>query len=1006
MKYFFTTLVLLFHFSLLAQEIDGSFNPSENLVPRSPEALSLLQFQKFAPNPYTGSAGFSIRIASLAENDLNVNVALRYHASSIPVNQVVSSCGANWNVSGGGSLTRRMRGLPDDADLGIGFLEFRSMYQYEDGDSDPDNSVLDWINNENTTRMELLASGCYDSQPDEYVLEVGGYSARFAFSWNGTEPIIASNADLKISYQQETGSNRIVEWTVTTPDGVMYTFGELERTKILSTFSFSSVCSSGVQEYVSTWHLSRIQSPNIVGQYVDFIYESYELHYDWQWFETQTFKISNHPDCGALQSGSTQPASSTIIFGKRLQQIQPALGRFQVIFHYNTPRTDDEDLAITINFNRLDQIEIKGATGTLLHRWELDYLPQGRLLLEKVQQFGNDGSSIPPYMLTYHSGSIPSLRSKNIDHWGYANGSSNHTLLPSYIHEFDGGTFVHFPGGNREPRFNDAQSALLKSITQPTGAIIEIGYENHDYSFISNATLESQEQYEVFTRGEFLSAESLVGSTDWVEEVGDYFSINESNSTNVWVTVFVTGGTYAPFGGLSTLPQAWLEDSDGNSVASFILDVAEDDQVGNLKQYKEKILILLPGQYRFRAKARTWGGAPDLDRIAINAYWDEIDLAAPILEKLAGGVRIKDISIKEADGTELSYRQFRYEMDDGTGFSSGVIFKEPKYAYNSTNLVGNQFGAVFECDFVQLVGGSRYILASTSGSHIGYRRVEETIGRNGEGGKIIHEFNSPFDYPDALNLEKPFGPPISNQHKTGLQSKRTLIDKDGNTVQWVQNHYQFPQTDVSSAKIGLGKLAPPPYAGSYQHLLSFGSLYYSKPFTERFSWSLFPLRLGYNLSDYTTTWLDGVTQTVDLDYHPQLSHRNPISSTTTNSDGKVHRTETDYALEQSTASLATEAAAGVQEMLSRNMVAIPLEIRKYVDGVFQGGQRTEYELFQNGDLVKPRRYIQLLHTGDTLHRGHITNYTPRLLPHCQHSKGLSQTALPLGQWTIGQHPLL
>lgn len=109
-----------------------------------------------------------------------------------------------------------------------------------------------------------------------------------------------------------------------------------------------------------------------------------------------------------------------------------------------------------------------------------------------------------------------------------------------------------------------------------------------------------------------------------------------------------------------------------------------------------------------------------------------------------------------------------------------------------------------------------------------------------------------------------------------------------------------------------------------------------------------------------------ITQTTSYAYGN--NHRNPISITTNNSDGKSHKTEIDYAQE-----------ADVACLTNKHIISTPVEVRKYVNNVFQGGDRTEYFDFTTEQCL-PRKHFSILHTQtnneyDEVEEVYISDYT-------------------------------
>lgn len=1008
MRFLIFTLALCLSLFAQAQQIDGSFNPSSNFLPKSPEAATIMMFQDLPTNPYTGTASIAVPITSMSEHDLSVNISLQYHSSSVPVNTLSNWVGANWKLNGVSMISRKTKGIPDDADLGMGFLEFRENFNYEDDDSDPDNSVLDWLTHQNTDRFEQLSSGCFDVAPDEFYFDLNGSgSGTFAFDWENDMPIVNSADDVEVVYYEKApNSNQIILWELKDAKGVIYTFSDLEITSSESDFSFYNICNSGTQVFTSSWYLTKMESPNIVHNsglhYIEFLYEDYTLDYDWQWFETRTFSIAtNNIDCGAISSMPNISSSRTIIYGKRISAIRTANNYFSIDFISNNLRSDIQDLNDAQNFSRLDEIQVKGSTGNILYSYALDYEYKGRLLLKSVQKTGSDGTTLPPYVFEYNNGSMPNIKSKAIDHWGFYNGAPNTTLLPNYLHKLVGGPFIYFQGGNRNPSLTHALTNVMSSVTYPTGGKVLLDYELNEYSSINGLLVENQNQYIATPVEKTIQANSQLNNGDFIESTSAVFPMS-SPEDEVLVEVTITGETSATFGGDNFLPQAWIEDQNGNPVASYILEPALDENGNNIAPYFQSFkrhILLPPGSYQLRAKARTFAGATEIDYININIKWSDVDVTMPLIRKTGGGVRLKEIIYQDGNGTETNRRSFRYEMDDGTAYSSGAIYAEPKYTYESTNIIGSQGSGIVDCDYVQVVGASRHVLSNTSGSYLGYRRVEESIGINGIGGKIVHEFISPHSAADGIDFEKPFGPPLSNGFKTGLSSRQTFYDKDGTMVQQIDQDYFYPQTDIPSAKITLGKLAPPPYMGSLQALLALGADYETRDFGDKFAWSFRPLRLGLSLPSNNTTWLDGLSQTTTYTYESQYEHHQPISTTTTNSDGKIHRTDIKYAKEISTDANVSQALRDVALlMLNRNMVAIPLEQRQYVDNVLQSGGRTEYAFFQGTQMILPQRFVQILHTDEEVERGTIGGYTIDAYPTATTRRGYPERTY---DWTNG-----
>ncbi|WP_207516101.1 DUF5977 domain-containing protein [Longitalea luteola] len=234
--------------------------------------------------------------------------------------------GLNWHLQAGGSITRNIKGIPDELywrndfaltidgqNQGTNILPYGYAYNY------PINNTSDW---DNTQRITDLAKAgkepntfWVEAEPDEYVFQCGEYSGKFYMDHNGYVRV-QSRPDIKVegsiiyniplfndtlpldpnnsaSYTSVDipfhvngypvyRFNRLKKailmgFKITTPDGMQYEFGmwgkdydpedtfdEVEFTSnIFDQFLFG--------EIFTTWHLKKIIAPN--KDAVEFFYE-------------------------------------------------------------------------------------------------------------------------------------------------------------------------------------------------------------------------------------------------------------------------------------------------------------------------------------------------------------------------------------------------------------------------------------------------------------------------------------------------------------------------------------------------------------------------------------------------------------------------------------------------------------------------------------------------------------------------------------------------------------
>jgi len=453
----------------------------------SPTAASLGKFGDIPVGYHTGIPDISIPIYTVQAGPLKLPVSLSYHASGLKVMEPAGWVGAGWALNAGGMITRTVMGAPDEvggtncAQLDGHFSQNRfNEYLYSGG-------VQDWPN---------FANGQKDGQPDLYFFNFGGYSGKFYFRDDRT-PILVPEQDLQIipSYS---GGRSIDYFTIVTPDGARYAFGNSPgvtgATPIEITNVFSANIGSMNAPPTSSWYLNKVVSAD--NQFtINLTYTAENYGY----FTLSTFAID-----GANLSSSVLPCvdlCKNIMTGVRLSQISFPNGT--VNFFPGAVRTDlsDNTQAIVDNINTsatsLDSIQISDGNGFCKgYHFYYDYfsgdntaLPtalttgvsistdEQRLRLDSVKEISCDGTiQVPPYKFAYfYPNNVPRRLSFGVDHWGYFNGqTSNAGLLPTV---YNNGSPVNSNGAIRDASFpQDAYGSLIQ-ITYPTGGTDVLAYQ-------------------------------------------------------------------------------------------------------------------------------------------------------------------------------------------------------------------------------------------------------------------------------------------------------------------------------------------------------------------------------------------------------------------------------------------------------------------------------------------------------------------------------------------------
>jgi hypothetical protein len=263
--------VLLFCLPLI---VDGQHaNFVGDVIGNSPDAASNVNTNNAPVHLYTGAVSANIPIYTLADGNHPINISLNYTAGNgVRVEDLSTSVGLGWALSGQGMITRLIRGQPDEgtisgtSNLGTGYGWYENAYnnpQPSQLQSHPaTNPILALTDN----GIKEAGLGVRDTEPDIFHINLpNGYSGKFYFDANGM-PQLVNVADIKIDVDYNPNAQNHPEfetWTITTSDGTQYVFGENGMRE--RTFSYGGDV-NGITTYnkrhTSAWFLTSIKSPD------------------------------------------------------------------------------------------------------------------------------------------------------------------------------------------------------------------------------------------------------------------------------------------------------------------------------------------------------------------------------------------------------------------------------------------------------------------------------------------------------------------------------------------------------------------------------------------------------------------------------------------------------------------------------------------------------------------------------------------------------------------------
>jgi len=477
-----TTLLLLGGFSVWAQ---GLSRFDHRIVPPSPESAQLGVFGSVPPDLNTGAVQTTIPLLDVKSRQLSLALALNYHFTGLQVNEVAPWVGLGWTLSAGGVITRTIQGLPDESDHGYldpqtwPFLApLRSILPPAAdlafapyANAGPQASADYALRN----AAEKVAQGQWDSEPDTYNISTPIYSGKLYIDHTGNITC-SPRADVRISGTP--GSS----WTITTGDGTQYVYSKVEYTQsdalntaalVPTAWYLSTVMSADGTDQMD-FEYAFITSPNPVpaATIVRQSFSEYAANYTACNSANSTWK--SLPD---ILLGS---APSENIYSKTpyLKAIRTAT--MEVLFRSDSLRTDIAPV-LDRPARRLTRITSRDLlTDQVKKQYDLTYSYFGpspnakerRLRLDAVQEVGK-----PSYVFTYNSSQpMPSRDSFARDHWGYYNGRSNSTLMPSFPPTL-AAAYNHYAGANRTPNGQAAMLGALQRVQYPTGGATQFDYE-------------------------------------------------------------------------------------------------------------------------------------------------------------------------------------------------------------------------------------------------------------------------------------------------------------------------------------------------------------------------------------------------------------------------------------------------------------------------------------------------------------------------------------------------
>lgn len=820
------------YLSLLLTTVVFGQNPEikpdlPTVIPPSPTVAALMKFEEVPVSNYTGIPDVSIPLFSSPTHskDIGINIALKYHAG-VGANDRASDVGLGWSLFAGGSISRTVRGLPDEqlvmasgsnpGKVGLYHTSIANHNNYYYQHSD--NFSLFVGSNPfaaNEYLWDIVENGKFDTEHDLWQFNFMGNSGRFYIQKNmqtnqlEVKPLDDYRVTIINNYTNAGNNNYMpTGFTIYDEKGYKYIFDIVEttinKTAVQNTFiqTFPSSVSAD-REFKSAFHLSKVYDNNN-NLIIEFLFNSnpaFKEHTVNSTYTVNDYTASqNNNQSNAIELLRTyncfnefKPLRNEVysysnVSVKKLQTIN-IIGVSKIDFDYQQGRLDT-NLLSPDKATLLNQITLKNWNNEFIKKYKFEYgysfVLENRMVLKKVKELDGSNNTNSQYELFYEQNDSYGYHISK-DYWGYFN------LTPTcYNRDI---TF------SNEPTPSFSTTDVLQKIKYPTGGCTIFNFEANRYSFEGDQVItnfeENKDNYHLASTSNLSFTNSILKtlpiSTIENRKVKFYPSIVLNEDPN-----------------LNTRTFNLLEKINGSWVIRYSLNCSSTnpscciDYV--LEQNKE---------YAIRRDNfdLNYSGT---DTMTIEYF------SKNLIQKnylYGGGNRVKKVGFFNIDVPKEYYKNptiqsqfiptkekdYSYNMPNDSSKSSGaLVFAKPLFKYEDAIKISTTCpeppyysGPTVNVTigFVTTTSFNNLNALKTQGSDVGYKYVSVKESGNGV---AEYEYTSPLDYPEEILFATtpPFLPSKNFDYKRGLLIKEVIKNQSMSKLQETNYTYDFVNYEI------------------------------------------------------------------------------------------------------------------------------------------------------------------------------------------------------------------
>ncbi len=1060
------TRLLFFISTLFVLNVFGQMQPTEIQFPASPTVAGLAKYVDTPVNYYSGIPNIGLPIFEINTGDFSLPISLSYHAGGVRIAEEASWVGLGWSLNAGGMITRQIRG---EDDIHSGYNHSIRGYLQNYGNYDKIHSIgffnctpemasyNVWSNlrpcgflppfnaNWELTYLDKVfnPSGIFykdeffdqaigsstpnklsDTEPDLFMFNFGGYSGKFILqaadendATLGEGILLDNSLNLRIKFFNDSINPYFI---VTDPNGVVYEFHEVDRSK-------HSLAPVNYPDQISGWLLTKIITAN--NKVINLAYQENEQYINTfpQKSETIDYTYSTvSSTTGVAKWMKLGNVTYALNFASPVQgctaAISPAGMKETVGSHTNTYTHVLDSISWDggqVNFNtgyredygngnakKLSDIEIFDADLNPIKKVNLvqDYFNSNatgtnyekrkykRLKLLEIEEVnvGNSQETLPPYKFAYYEDEALGAKNTNsYDHWGYYNGKGNpNSTIPEMI-SFTNERLSSYGGADRRANLEYTVQGNIKTIEYPTGGVVSYQYELNDFYSGAGGTSLYQEKTNSYTVWNYWSHAYPFVAYGGDTNVGlpNYREFEVVDSQNVSSIIFSFEMNKSFYDDIISFPRPFTIDLyklEGINQTETLIESISLDDFPNMATWptqevfrqfeKEFAMSLTTGHYRFRINIPPeYTALTSTSNYYLTAEleYDYTDTSQLALGYTAGGLRIKEITSPK-NTRQFLYKTIKTVNSQPQETSSGTLLSNPKY-YNAIN-IGGSFG---QCGFAPNTSMMRFTTNSSvpvsggiQGNIVGYSKVIEAVINT----ETNESFSNEYNYHVENGTVLPFTPIFSNSMEGKLTHLRKY-NSDDKLVESTANHYiNYTVDNIQAMNIYHNSFIQDP------NNLQLNSRYF---IPRDITILLRQEQQIFGTEENDNTVIENITNyDYDIGDHANLdltTHRNPITSQQVleNGDKQINKTYFPEEMLEYVSGLSQTQQVLMQDLIDVNRVNIPVQTMTYkeIDGVEKliATNRIEFQKTSN-NLIVPKYFKTSIGNSDFVTKVEYTRF--------------------------------